>query len=82
MNRLQEVLETEPSYLSDQFEKTFKKVFGIPAQVIEYDGGNIFKAYEETFSIDHEGTLLWNINNKWETVYNIDEARQLWKNQK
>lgn len=79
VNKLQELLETEPSYETENFQKLFKKVFGIPANVTEHDGGNTYNVYGETFSTDYEGTLLWYLNSRWNTVYNIDEARQLWK---
>lgn len=81
-NKLQELLETEPFYETENFQKLFKKVFGITADTTEHDGGNTYTVYGETFSTDYEGTLLWYLNNKWNTVYNIDEARQLWKTKK
>ena len=84
MNKLHTLLEIEPSQTMEQFEKSFKKVFGIPADIQDPDPQSIlFNAYDERFSIDFEGTLLWYLNNKWERVENIDQARDLWKkNQK
>jgi hypothetical protein len=82
INKLHEVLETEPSYEIENFQKLFRKVFGIPADVTQHDGGNTYSVYGETFSTDYEGTLLWNIQGEWRTVYNIDEARELWKTKK
>jgi hypothetical protein len=80
MNKLHTLLEIEPSQTQEQFEKSFKKVFGIPAEIENPDPQSIiFKTHEETFSLDWEGTLLWYLNEKWETVENIDKARQLWK---
>ena len=84
MNKLHTLLEIEPSQTMDQFEKSFKKVFGIPAEIDDPDPQSIiFKTYDEKFSIDFEGTLLWYLNNEWQRVENIDQARDLWKkNQK
>jgi hypothetical protein len=81
MNKLHTLLEIEPSQTQDQFEKSFKKVFGIPAEIEDPDPQSIiFETHQEKFSIDWEGTLLWYLNGQWETVENIDKARQLWKN--
>ena len=80
MNKLHTLLELKPSHTQEQFEKSFKKVFGIPADIQDPDPQSIiFKAYDEKFSIDFEGTLLWYLNNKWERVENVDQARELWK---
>lgn len=78
-NKLQELLETEPDYQVENFQKLFKKVFGISAEIEDHDGGSTYNVYGETFSTDYEGTLLWYLNDRWNTVYNIDEARELWK---
>jgi hypothetical protein len=82
MNKLHTLLETEPTPTKDQFEKSFRKVFGIPAELNEHDGGIIFTVHEEQFSIDFENNLLWYLNNNWEQVDTIEEARELWKNKK
>jgi len=82
MNKLYTLLETEPTPTQDQFEKTFKKVFGIPAELNGHDGGIIFTTHEEQFSIDFENNLLWYLNNQWERVENIQQARELWKTKK
>lgn len=84
MNKLHTLLENEPSLTQEQFEKSFKRVFGIPAEIQNPDPQSIiFQVYDEKFSIDWEGTLLWYLNEKWEIVNDIDTARELWKkNQK
>jgi hypothetical protein len=83
MNKLHTLLEVPPINIQEQFEKAFKKVFGIPAEIQEYDLEKmIFQAHEETFSIDWEGALLWELNKKWERIDNIDQARDLWKKKK
>jgi hypothetical protein len=83
MNKLYTLLEVEPVNLQEQFEKAFKKVFGIPAETQEYNLEKlIFQAHEETFSIDWEGGLLWLLNKKWERIDTIDQARNLWKTKK
>jgi len=80
MNKLHTLLEVEPSQTQEQFEKLFKKVFGIPAEIEDPDPQSIiFKVYDEKFSIDFEGALLWYLNEKWERIDNIDQARTLWK---
>ncbi len=80
MNKLHTLLEIEPSQTQEQFEKLFKKVFGIPAEIQDPDPQSIiFKVYDEKFSIDFEGNLLWYLNEKWERIDNIDQARALWK---
>lgn len=80
MNKLHTLLEIEPSQTQEQFEKSFKKVFGLPAEIEDPDPNSIiFNAYGEKFSIDWEGNLLWYLDNKWQTVPNIEEARSLWK---
>jgi hypothetical protein len=80
MNKLHTLLEIEPSQTQEQFEKLFKKVFGIPAEIEDPDPQSIiFKVYDEKFSIDFEGALLWYLNEKWERIDNIDQARTLWK---
>jgi len=83
MNKLHTVLEIEPSQTQEQFEKSFRKVFGIPAEIQDPDPQSIiFKTYDEKFSIDWEGNLLWYLNQQWVTVENIDHARELWKTKK
>lgn len=84
MNKLHTLLEIEPSLTQEQFEKSFKRVFGIPAEIQNPDPQSIiFTSHDEKFSIDWEGTLLWYLNEEWEIVENIDKARELWrKNQK
>jgi hypothetical protein len=83
MNKLHTLLDIEPSQTQDQFEKSFKKVFGIPAEIENPEPQSIiFNVYDEKFSIDWEGTLLWYLNQEWHSVPNIDEARQLWKTKK
>lgn len=83
MNKLHTLLEFEPSHTQEQFEKAFKKVFGIPADIQDPDPQSIiFKSYDEKFSIDFEGTLLWYLDKKWERVDSIEKARELWKKKK
>jgi len=83
MNKLHTLLEIEPSQTQEQFEKAFKKVFGIPAEIEDPDPQSIiFNTHQEKFSIDFEGTLLWYLNNTWERVESIDKARTLWKTKK
>lgn len=79
MNKLHEVLEREETQTLEQFEKSFRKVFGIPAEVEDYDGSIFFNSHGEKFSIDHEGTLLWHINGGWKTVQNLQQAKKLWR---
>jgi hypothetical protein len=83
MNKLRTLLEIEPSQTQEQFEKSFRKVFGIPAEIQDPEPQSIiFKTYEEKFSIDWEGNLLWYLNNTWEPVATLEEARHLWKTKK
>jgi hypothetical protein len=79
MNKLHEILETQPSQTLEQFERSFRKVFGIPAETENYDGGVYFTSHGEKFSIDHEGTLLWYLNKKWRTITSLEQARTLWQ---
>jgi len=79
MNKLYEVLETEPLVSLEQFEKSFKKIFGIPAEVENYEEGVFFTSHGEQFSLDYEGTLLWYHNKKWRTITSLEQARELWR---
>ena len=79
MNKLHELLNTPETPTRDAFEKAYRKTFGIPAELEEYDGSIFFKTHDELFSIDFEGTLLWYLNKHWHRVNDLEEARQLWK---
>jgi hypothetical protein len=79
MNPLHTILETNEDDLKDQIEKTFKKIFGIPPELENYQGSVIFDSYGETFSLDHEGNLLWYKNEEWNIITNLEEAKKLWK---
>lgn len=79
MTKLEEVLNYQEDVFKDSFEKCFKKIFGIPAE-IEARENNIFQCYNHHFSLDHEGNLVWKYNNTWQTILSLYEAKQLWQN--
>ena len=80
MNKLHEVLNNNPSQTRELFEKTFKKIFGIPAEIEDDDNNIIFTSHGEKFSLDYEGTLLWYRHKAWYKINSLEEARQLWQN--
>jgi hypothetical protein len=82
LNKLHQLLDTVETPTRDAFEKAYRKTFGIPAELQDYDGSIIFKTHDELFSIDFENNLLWYINNTWEPVATLEEARHLWKTKK
>jgi hypothetical protein len=78
-NKLHQVLNTIPSQVLDQFEKAYKKIFGIPAELEDHDGSIIFNTHGEKFSLDYEGTLLWYRKDKWHRINDLEGARRLWQ---
>lgn len=79
MNKLHEILQ-QTETIEEQITKTFKKIFGIPPELENYNGTTTFHSHGETFAIDHEQNLLWHLNNQWNTIKNLEEAKQLWNN--
>jgi hypothetical protein len=80
MNKLHEILQAPQTQAKDQFEKAFKRVFGIPAEIEEDDNSVIFTSHGEKFALDFEGTLLWYLHKTWHRVENLEGARKLWRN--
>jgi len=80
MNKLTELLNDQQDTRKEAFDKSFRKVFGIPAE-INHDKtiGTIYNVYDQTFSLDAEGTLLWYLNDTWHRITTLEEARQKWR---
>ena len=83
-DRLQTAIDNalnKDQYLAN-FERIFKKVFGIKPDVEDIDGTEIL-AHGETWAIDPTGTLLWHPadggHDGWRAVADVEEFVRLRK---
>ena len=76
-DRLQKAIESslhKDDYRAD-FERIFKKVFGIKPDVDDVDYPEIV-AHGETWAIDPTGTLLY-YDDKWNAIADVNEFARL-----